>query len=411
MSSLMEMYVDRDRLAAQVRALTAAPKYPKRAADESDRLLAQLERLDGQIKAKERSAAIDAAPGVRVVAQQTGRSLDETMAMVIEAKKAFRAYAAHGPDKLTERQVELLRPISNVAIGTNTAGGYTVPTILMPTLLEKLKAFGGMRQAARIITTSTGAPISWATVDDTSSAGELLAENVSATTGDFTFGTVQLGAWKFSSKIVPVSLEVLQDSAVDIEGYLLGALATRIARSQNTYFTVGTGASQPQGVLNAASLGVTAASTTSVTYAEIVNLYHSVDRAYRSNPGVAFMMNDATVKAIKLLVDGTGRPLYLPHTESAIRDAAGKPVDSLFDCPLIINQDMPVPAAGAKTILFGDFSKYVIRDVMETQVFRFTDSAYVSKGQIGFLAWARADGRLIDAAGSGSIRYLQQAAS
>jgi HK97 family phage major capsid protein len=57
---------------------------------------------------------------------------------------------------------------------------------------------------------------------------------------------------------------------------------------------------------------------------------------------------------------------------------------------------MPVPAANAKTLAFGDFSKYVVRDAMQFTLFRFEDSPYVKLGQVGLLAWMRSGGNLVD---------------
>jgi HK97 family phage major capsid protein len=57
-------------------------------------------------------------------------------------------------------------------------------------------------------------------------------------------------------------------------------------------------------------------------------------------------------------------------------------------------------AASAKSIAFGDFSYYKIRDVMDVQMFRFTDSTYTKLGQVGFLAWMRSAGNFIDVGGA-----------
>lgn len=70
---------------------------------------------------------------------------------------------------------------------------------------------------------------------------------------------------------------------------------------------------------------------------------------------------------------------------------------------------MPVPAAAAKSIAFGDFSLYKIRDVMAITLFRFNDSAYVKKGQVGFLAWMRSGGNLIDV--GGAVKLFQHGAA
>ena len=394
--------------------------YTKDVEAKVDGLYAEIDQLDGQITRVERAIAESAKglePAARVAADQNGRSVDENAHRIGAARGAFNKMLRYGVDALSPEERGFLCPadaggnaIQNVAVGTNTAGGYLVPTEVQTPVLQKLKAFGGVRSAARSISTTGGNPLAWATMDETAATGEIVAEGVTASASDLTFGQVSIGAYKFSSKIVPVSFEALQDAAVDVESLVIDALATRIARSQNTYFTTGTGSNQPQGVLTAAALGVTlaAGNTTSITYDGLVDLLHSLDPAYRESPSCRFMFNDSTFKAIKKLKDGQNRPLWLPETDAAFAGDSG--FGSLFGKPIVINQDMPSFAASAKPVLFGDFSKYLIRDVMATQVFRFTDSAYLSKGQIGFLAWARADGKLIDASNE-SIRYLANSAT
>jgi HK97 family phage major capsid protein len=76
---------------------------------------------------------------------------------------------------------------------------------------------------------------------------------------------------------------------------------------------------------------------------------------------------------------------------------------------VIINPNMAPMAASAKSILFGDFSKYVIRDSLELAVLRLAER-YAEFGQIGFIAFMRSDGRTLDA-GTDPIKYYQNSAS
>jgi hypothetical protein len=104
------------------------------------------------------------------------------------------------------------------------------------------------------------------TSDGTAEVGEIIAENTTATSADISFGTKSLVAYKYSSKVVAVPFELLQDSNVDVEAFVRKRLATRLGRITNTHFTTGTGSSQPNGVVTAATTGYTCAnSTTQVT--------------------------------------------------------------------------------------------------------------------------------------------------
>ena len=285
---------------------------------------------------------------------------------------------------------------------TTTEGGFTVAQEWATSVLDALKAYGAMRSVASVIQTSGVGQLNYPTSDGTGETGEWIAENVTATSADLTFGTKSLTAYKASSKVVAVPFELLQDSNVDVEAFVRQRLATRLGRITNTGFTVGTGTAQPTGLITAATTGYTAANATSqvttITYASLVELVHSIDPAYRTGGGkVRFMMNDSSVKKLRQILDAQNRPIFVPGYETGV--PGGAP-DMLLGYEIVVNQDMAAMAASAKSIAFGDFSFYQIRDVMEMQMFRFTDSAYTKLGQVGFLAWMRCGGNLIDVGGA-----------
>lgn len=156
---------------------------------------------------------------------------------------------------------------------------------------------------------------------------------------------------------------------------------------------------QPTGIVTAATLGATAAAETAISFDELVDLEHSIDPAYRQSGQCRFMFHDTTLKQLKKLKDLENRPLWLPGV-------AVKEPDTILGYAYTINQHMPALAAEARTVLFGDFSKYLIRDIMAVSLFRLTDSKYTEKGQVGFLAFSRHDGNLVDV--GGAVKYLQQ---
>lgn len=292
---------------------------------------------------------------------------------------------------------------------TGAEGGFTVPSDTSSTLIESLKAFGGMREVATVLVTATGNPLSFPTADATSEVGAIVAENATATVLDTSFGTISVPVYKYESKSFAVPIELLQDSLIDIEAYINKILVTRLGRITNTHFTTGSGSSQPRGVVTGAATGVTAANAstqvTAVTYASLVDLVHSVDPAYRTVGGVRFMMHDTTVRNIRKVVDGQSRPIFAPGYETG---NPGNAPDTLLGYPISINQDMAVMAASAKSIAFGDFSKFLIRDAMGMTVRRFDDSAFGLKGQVGFCAWLRSGGNLLDA---NAVKLFVNAAS
>jgi HK97 family phage major capsid protein len=289
-----------------------------------------------------------------------------------------------------------------LSVGTTTVGGYTVPQGFQRTLEEALLAYGAMRENATVLRTDSGSDLPFPTVNDTAQKGALLAENTAASEQDVAFGQLILQAYKYSSKMVRVSVELLQDSAFNLEEYLGRALGERIGRITNEHFTTGDGSSKPNGIVTASTLGKTGANgqTTSVTYADLVDLLHSVDPAYRSN--AVWMMHDTTVKAIKKLVDSQGRPLWASGIDV-------KEPDTILGHRFIVNNDCPVMAASAKSVLFGAVDKYLIRDVSDIQLVRLNER-FGELHQIGFLAFYRGDGDLLDA-GTHPVKYYANSAS
>lgn len=288
-----------------------------------------------------------------------------------------------------------------LSIGSFTAGGALVPTSMAMALERAMLQFGGILQVASMMRTSTGEPYAWPVSNDTSNTGALLGENPSSATElDVTVGARMFYAYEFTSKMVRVSNQLLQDSAIDLVTELGNILGERLGRVQNTYMTTGTGGSQPEGIVTGATLGVTAASATAIAFDELFGLVHSVDPAYRT-PGCGWMMHDNILLAIRRLKDGNGRYLWQDSTQ------VGEP-DRLLNFPITANQDMQSSIATAtKTILFGQLNKYKVRQVQQV-IFKRLVERYAELNQEGFVMFVRSDGKLVDA-GTHPVKYLLQA--
>ena len=308
-----------------------------------------------------------------------------------EERQAFDGTGQSG------RQSIFIPQESRAQTTVDAAGGYTIPEGFWPALTEAMLAFGGMRQAATVIRTATGNDLPFPTDNDTGNVGEIIAEGVTHNDQDVTFANVVLQAYKYSSKFIKISLELLQDSAFDLPSWAGRKIGERIGRIQNTHFTVGDGSAKPNGAVTASTLGKTAASATAVTYAELLDLKHSVDPAYRSS--AVWMMKDSTLLALKKLVDGNSRPLWQAGM------AVGQP-DTIDGDRYIINQDMPAMTAGLKSILYGNMASYYIRDVTGMTLIRL-DERFAELGVVAFLGFMRADGDLINA-GTNPVKHLIQ---
>lgn len=273
---------------------------------------------------------------------------------------------------------------------TGSGGGFTIAPDFITQLEVAMLAFGGVRSVATVMRTDTAADLPYPTLNDTTNSGAMIAEKAQVSSTALTFSQVTLKAYKFYS-MIQVPFELMQDSAFNMAGVCSTALGERLARATATYYTTGTGAAQPYGIVNSSTVGVTTASATAIASTELVDMVHSVDPAYRQT-GCGWMMNDAVVKYIRKLQLGDGQFLWIPGLQ------ASEP-SSILGYPITVNQQMSSTITASDiTALFGQLSKYMIRDVAGIRLKRL-DERYADYDQVAFLAFLRTDGNLLDAGG------------
>lgn len=311
-------------------------------------------------------------------------------------KDTWERFMAYGASGMGRDEVEILKRGTNpLSTGTTTLGGYTVPETYSSQLIEKMKWYGGMMDVSTILTTNSGETMYFADIDDTTNTASLIAEGDPTAVLDTTFGQTRLDSYMYTSGIVKMSIQLIQDNIVNLQSELDRIIPKRIGRQFNAAATTGTGSSQPQGVVGATSKGADAAAAATISRNDLLTLQHSVDRAYRFDG--RYMFSDATLLAIKKLAIGSAddRPLWVP----SMRD--GEP-STIEGYAYTINEDMADVGASAKSVLFGDFSKFYIRLVNGMGVVRF-DELYMANLQIGFMFYQRFDSELID---SNAIKHL-----
>ena len=270
-------------------------------------------------------------------------------------------------------------------VGTDSEGGYLVPDEFERTLIESLEEENIFRQLAHVITTSSGdkkIPV----VATKGSASWVDEEGVIPESDD-AFGQVSIGAYKLAT-MIKVSEELLNDSVFNLESYIAKEFARRIGTKEEEAFFIGDGTGKPTGIFNetgGAQLGVTAASATAITLDEVMDLFYSLKSPYRKK--ATFVMNDATVKAIRKLKDGNGQYIWQPSI------TAGAP-DTILNRPVKTSAYVPTLGAGAKSIAFGDFSYYWVAD-RQGRSFKRLNELFAATGQVGFMATQRVDGKLI----------------
>ena len=318
----------------------------------------------------------------------------------VEKEKTGRAseeYKANFWNAMRSK-VPLPSVVNALEEGTDSEGGYLVPDEYERTLVEALEEENVFRQLAKVIRTSSGdrkIP-----VVATKGTASWIDEEGAYTESDDSFGQVSIGAYKVGT-MIKVSEELLNDSVFDLESYIAKEFARRIGAKEEEAFFTGDGSGKPLGVLAAtggAETGVTAASSTAITADELMDLFYSLKSPYRKK--AVWVLNDSTIKAVRKLKDSTGQYLWQPSL------MAGTP-DTLLGRPVKTSAYMPVIAAGAKTIAFGDFSYYWIAD-RQGRSFKRLNELYAANGQVGFLGSQRVDGKLVL---SEAVKVLAQKAS
>ena len=317
-------------------------------------------------------------------------------------RKTFDKWLRSGYGGLSteERGNMLTRGTAAQTTQTDSLGGFTIPEEFGGILIKAMAAYGGMLDVATVVRTTTGAAMPFPVINETGVKGRRVAENAALAVKDLTFTAATLNAYMYTSDVVLLSLQLLQDNNVNLESELTPILAERLGRILNEELTYGSGAGRPTGFLDSsASVGDTAA-VAAITRGEVLDLQHGLDAAYRAN--ARFMLNDNTMKALRKLQLGTAdaSPLWQP----SMREGAP---DLIEGKPYTINNDMPDLGAGNTPIAFGDFSKYRVRMVRDITMVEFGEK-YMNQLQKGYTAFLRADGALLDTT---AIKKITNAAS
>lgn len=401
--TILEMREKQQKLVADARALLADIKddtAEERVAElesQHDAAMAEFDKLEARIKREEaaesRERALNEADARRPLADT--RASDKAVEKSADQKyaDAFRSFLRGGISNLSVEERAIIKAVKEErgqSVGNQTQGGYLVPGDFMAELIKSLKAWGPMLDpgVTRMLNTSTGTTITMPTMNDTGNVGALIGENQQVSVTEINFGTKSLDAYKYTSGVVLVSDELLQDSVLDVEALVRDAMAERIGRIANTHLTTGDGASKPNGIVTAAGTQA-AAGASAITFDDFINLEHSVDPAYRSDPSVKWMFNDNTLKAARKLKDLNGAYIWQPA------DVKGGAPATILTYGYSVNQAVADIGSGAKSVVFGAMNKYVVRMVKEFAIKRLVER-YADYGQVGLIGFSRIDGELLD---------------
>ena len=347
-----------------------------------ERMEQEVVDLGHAIEREERAAEIERELNAPVRPALTSRPLRAPETRQGVASDAYKNASWAHMRNLDRRSPEVRDALQ---VGTLSEGGYTVPDEFEHQLIQGLEEENIMRGLVHKITTSSGdRKIPLVT---SKGAASWIEEEAAIPESDDAFGQITLGAHKVGC-MIRISEELLHDSAFDMAAYIAGEFTRRVGAAEEEAILTGNGTHKPTGLLHdtlGAELGVTAASSVAITADELIDLQHSLKSGYRRKG--LWIMNDATLKLLRKLKDGQGNFIW------QLGLLAGQP-DTLLNQKVLVSNYMPLPTAGSKAILYGDFSYYWLAD-REGRSLQRLNELYAVNDQVGFKITQRVDGRLI----------------
>jgi HK97 family phage major capsid protein len=359
------------------------------------------------------------------------RSADESPRQPIDAgeirERAWSNYLRNGvvTNEMRTGTAMITGGMNNVSPGTGQTGqtpdqtaGFLVPPGWWQRLQVALKAYGGIARDFQQLQTESGQPMLWATVDPTAVVGSLVSEAPSSiSTVGYSFGQGTISAYAVTSNIQLVSIQLAQDSAFDLDGFVADRVGEAIGRYQAGAVLTGTGSGQPLGIIPALNTkgavgsgsggyyGLTAATSINVggtTTTELaagvpsVNTLRAmiagVDPAYRAQ-GARFYMNDQQLLGVRGLSDANGRPLV------NLMDGVtpGVPT-SIWGYEVVVDNNIPAMTTPSTTggPIFGHLQSAMVLRTVSGVTLRRLDERFADTMQVGYIGYLRFDSRSND---------------
>jgi HK97 family phage major capsid protein len=440
MTELMEKLAENGSLTAEERA-----EYHKRR-DEVEELSGQLEDIRSYNRLD--SASREVQDALDTHGEGGGEETKSPEQRYEEAYKRWFRYGDRGVSSAerdmmnatmtSDPEVRAVLDANALSTAPNSAGlvggtygydaGYLIPQGFWANLQIALKAYGGLLQEARIVSTDSGNPMPWPTIDPTAVTGAYIQEANQIGFTDYSFGQGMLNAWTITSGIVLASIQLMADSAFDVNSFVSDRMGEAIGRKVAQELHTGTGSSALLGIETALAAYTTggvakgglyspgatagASSVYLLGQASAVAKYRSglvatigfddlqamityVDPAYRDGGKCRWITNDVTLAQLRNVTDNYGHPLWQPSVQVGVPD-------QILGYGVLIDQNtsaIPTCTSGvanAGGLLFGDFSRaMVVRQVNQAGTMRLTER-YADYLQVGFLSYVRLDSRSND---------------
>ncbi|SDL01200.1 phage major capsid protein [Paracoccus chinensis] len=308
-------------------------------------------------------------------------------------QKAFAAYLRRGDDTALRSLA-----LEEKAMASGTDGGYLAAPTISETVQAVLRVTGSIRSLATVVQVESS---SYEVLMDKSDIGAGWASEVASTAETDTPQVEKISVALHELAAMPKATQrLLDDASFDLESWLAERIAEKFARAEAAAFINGSGLDKPRGILNVpmapnatateaqvgfVPTGVAGDFAASAPANALIDMVYALGAGYRAN--ATWIMNSRLAGMVRRMRDGDGRYLWSDGL------AAGEPA-RLLGYPVLISEDMPNPAAGAKTIAFGDFRQAY--NIAERPDLRILRDPYSAKPHVLFYATKRVGGMVVD---------------
>lgn len=360
--------------------------------EKRDELKKDMENLVGKADAEARAMSDEETAAFDATEQEI-RAIDETIARQERASRLdSRSIQTTAEERAAEEEQAfadyILGRVSEMRAGeqnvTMANNGAIIPTTIANRIIKEVKDRCPILARATIynVKGTLKVPV-WGkanTSHDIAVGYQTEFTEITADSGKFT--SVDLGGY-LAGALTLIGKSVENNSAFSVVDFIINQMAEAIATWLEGQLLTGTGSGAAQGALSTTNT-LTAAAAAAITADELIELQAKIKQAYQAD--ACWTMNPTTFTLIKKLKDANNR--YLLQD-----DVTGEFPYRLLGKPVFLSDNMPVVAASAKTVLYGDYSGLSVnfRENISIQVLR---EKYATQHAIGVVSWFEFDSRV-----------------
>ena len=389
-SDIQRAFEERNTAVHALRALADEARDREFTSEETEsfeRQNADIDRLDAAIDSglqtlKREAKAVEALETFRSYGELTTPAVENAVDPKTDDATLFRQLVTGEIRSFTSMPSEQ----RDMTKGSATAGGNLVDSTMFDRIFDKLEEESQViRAGALVINTAAGEDLLVPKVTSNPS-GALIGESSAITESDPAVGQVTLGAFKYAA-LTQASTELLSDSMFDVASFITNVGGAAVTRAFGVDISNGSGSSKPKGIAQAATSAGTSASATTITAANLIEVWSTMSQPYK-NRDTAWLISPEAIKLIRLLVDGNSQFLWQPGLSS-------ETPANLLGYPVFVDGNLDAATSGKRAVVFAHMPSYAVRIAGGLQVDRSDDFAF-NTGLATFRFQLRGDGDGID---------------